>query len=237
MDSAERLNVVLRENQASKQRALTVMRRLRADAYMANAIQFYEQSIRQRRAFYLLPDLLNFIAYELHPKSYLEIGVRWGRSMAQVVAESPQTEVFGFDMWIPNYAGQENPGPEFVCDQMKAAGATKSPQLISGNSHQTVPQFFRDYPGRIDIITVDGDHTYLGAKRDLDTCFANLADGGLLIFDDLYHQQFPELAGLWTEYKAKYPDYWFIEDKTATGTAIAIKPPFRRYEALFKKFG
>lgn len=232
-----RFNAILQQQQDSKRRALDIMRKLTPDSYLANALNFYETSLRNTRAFYLLPDLLNFLAREFRPKSYIEIGVRRGRSLACLMAENHDIECYGFDMWISNYAGQDNPGPDFVVDQMAIAGAKKRPTLIVGNSHQTVPTFFATHPPS-DLITVDADHTYVGAKRDLDNCFANLAPGGVLIFDDLYIPQFPELAKLWDEYKASLGgEYIFIEDRTATGTGIAIRPPFDKIEDIVRRFG
>lgn len=233
---AQQFNSLLQREQAGKRRALEIMRRLTPDSYLSNAVNFYETSLRNRRAFYLLPDLLNFLAREFQPETYIEIGVRRGRSLACLMAENPDTKCYGFDLWISNYAGQDNPGPEFVADQMLAAGAGRKPTLIVGSSSKTVPEFFRNHPPA-DLITVDADHTYIGAKRDLDICFANLAPGGMLIFDDIYHPQFPELAGLWNEYKASLAgSYIFIEDPTATGTAIAIRPPFDRVLAIVERF-
>ena len=50
----------------------------------------------------------------LRPSSYLEVGVRRGRSMAIVAARAPKCSIIGVDMWQPNYAGMENPGPGYV---------------------------------------------------------------------------------------------------------------------------
>ena len=34
--------------------------------------------------------------------------------MAMVLAACPEVEVVGFDMWMEDYAGMENPGANFV---------------------------------------------------------------------------------------------------------------------------
>ena len=42
-----------------------------------------------------------WLARELQPETYLEVGVRRGFSMAMVAARSPQVEIYGFDLWVP----------------------------------------------------------------------------------------------------------------------------------------
>jgi hypothetical protein len=114
--------------------------------------------------------------------------------MAQVLIESPQTKAFGFDLWIPDYGSIPdkgivgvNPGPEFVEQELRNAGVTLLPKLVSGSSHETLPAFFNSAgsPQSIDLIFVDGDHSVVGARKDLNTAFEHLAPGGALVFDDL----------------------------------------------------
>ncbi len=181
--------------------------------------------------------LLNWLARVLKPKNYLEIGVRRGRSMAQVLVESPDTRAFGFDLWIRDYASipeqgihTTNPGPEFVLAELTKVGVTRLPQLIRGDSHTTVPAFFKDSanPQFFDVILVDGDHTTAGARADLELTFAHLAPGGVLIFDDICHSAHPELLGLWNEFARRHTDCLFLNDFTGIGTGIALRPPFDR---------
>ncbi len=141
---------------------------------------------------------LNVLSRIIQPRHYLEIGTRLGWSMAQVLAHSPQTQVFSFDMWIQEYAGLHNPGPTFVTDIMQQITAPVIPNIhfITGNSHDTLPEFFDpdrytphfdvpNHPSEFDLITVDGDHSLEGAWMDLMAVMPHTAIGGAVVFDDL----------------------------------------------------
>lgn len=142
----------------------------------------------------------------LQPRSYLEIGVRRGWSLAQVAAEMPDVRAYGFDAWIEDYAGTANPGPGFVSAQLRSAVPKFRGQLelFHGNSHDLLPLFFQcvdlddaelarldvvrageDAPRAFDLVTVDGDHTATGAWWDLSDVAPFVALGGAIVFDDL----------------------------------------------------
>ena len=186
---------------------------------------------------------LNWFATHLKPKRYCEIGVRKGRSMAQVLVSSPDTEAYGFDMWIPGYSSDpekgivvDNPGPEFVLHQFQQLGIKKLPRFIRGNSHETVPAFYNDSanPQSFDLMLVDGDHTAQGAREDLEIAFAHLAPGGALVFDDICHPSHLDLMGVWDEFARRFPDWLFMRDESGSGTGVAFRPP---YENLFQAIG
>ncbi len=141
---------------------------------------------------------LNVLSRVIQPRHYLEIGTRLGWSLAQVLAHSPKTRVFSFDMWIQEYAGLYNPGPSFVSSMMKQITAPLVPDIhfITGNSHDTLPAFFDpehyaprfdvpNKPSEFDLITVDGDHSLEGAWMDLVATMPHIAIGGSIVFDDL----------------------------------------------------
>ncbi|MCT7965209.1 glycosyltransferase [Laspinema sp. D1] len=211
-----------------KQRVYAILTQLTSDRWMQSDLERYADPSQTNAGWFDSISFLNWYAHNFKPKHYLEVGVRRGRSLAQVLAESPQTQAYGFDLWIDNYAGVANPGPDFVCSELRKLGIQNLPTLISGNSHQTLPNFFAD-PRQIqefDLINIDGDHSYSGAKEDLEIAFAHLATGGALMFDDITHPAHPELRELWDEYREKFKDYLFIEDAFGTGTGVAFKPPF-----------
>ncbi|MGK7900468.1 MAG: class I SAM-dependent methyltransferase, partial [Hormoscilla sp.] len=214
-----------------KQRVYAIIDRLTPDYWLLrNDLTPYAEAAQAESNWFDLISFLNWYAHNFKPRNYLEVGVRRGRSLAQVLVESPETKAYGFDMWIENYAGVENPGSEFVVSELKKLGVNNLPTLIQGNSHETLPSFFAnpENPQELDLINIDGDHSYVGAKMDLDIAFAHLAPGGAVVFDDIRHHAHPELGGLWNEYKSKYKDYIFIEDSYGTGTGVAFKPPFTK---------
>ena len=146
---------------------------------------------------------ISWLAKELQPVNYLEIGVRRGFSMAMVALRSPKTEIYGFDMWIKNYADVPNPGQSFVRSEMRKIGYEKEINLIDGDSHKTLPAFFgkkqaklrdclkmkwniKNRPENFELILIDGDHSLLGAFQDLTDTIPHCAVGGVVVFDDIH---------------------------------------------------
>ena len=166
---------------------------------------------------------LNCLARRVQPASYLEIGVRRGKSMAQVVTNQPACDIVGIDLWVSPYGGVDNPGPAFVEDEMRRLGHRGLLELRSGDSRSLVPQLIAETPGRrFDIITVDGDHTDDGAWADLCATVELLRPGGWLLFDDLVHP-LHTLLPVWQRFRTEYAERLeFGENLTDhTGTAIA----------------
>ncbi|MEX1255870.1 MAG: class I SAM-dependent methyltransferase, partial [Dehalococcoidia bacterium] len=132
----------------------------------------------------------------IKPNSYLEIGLRRGRSAALVGSLRPECAIYGFDLWIPDYAGVDNPGPEFVREELRRVGHTGEVVLVSGDSHQTVPAFLRQHPDLFfDVITVDGEKSVPGVADDFANTLPRLKVGGVLIYDDLPF--FPTSRRIW----------------------------------------
>jgi predicted O-methyltransferase YrrM len=159
----------------------------------------------------------------LRPTSYLEIGVRRGRSAAIVTAASPSCAVYGFDLWIPGYAESDNPGPDFVRSELARAGHQGELVLVAGDSKLTVPAFFDKHRDLfLDLITVDGDHSVLGAAADLANTLPRLKVGGILVFDDLCSA--PLLQRVWQRIVKRDTRFvtWEFTD-AGYGVAAAIR--------------
>lgn len=161
----------------------------------------------------------------IEAEDYLEIGVRRGRSMSMVAAQRPEVNIVGFDMWLADYAGMDNPGPEFVAAELKRIGHRGTVQFVSGDSHQTVPAWFEAHPDAwFDLITVDGDHTELGARADLLTVMQRLRVGGILVFDDIAHPSHKYLLDVWQRTVADRPEFSsFAFLDLGYGVAFAVR--------------
>jgi hypothetical protein len=185
----------------------------------------YRQQLGSQRAsgYWDLACALNYFGRRLRPASYLEIGVRRGKSMAQVITGQPSCNVVAIDLWLSPYGGVDNPGPDFVRQEMSRLGHTGELQMLSGESQRVLPRFVAENPRRrFDLITVDGDHTNDGAWSDLSATVELLEPGGWLLFDDLTHP-LHTLMPVWDRFEKEYAA--IVEcarnDRDHTGTAVA----------------
>ena len=201
---------------------------LATDEFVMHLDTFYRQARKLWGDAWWHLDIVNalFAAAKLRrPARYLEIGVRRGRSAATVVRGCPSVDVFACDMWVHDYAGMDNPGEDFVRKELDRHGHTGKAIFMNGDSHELLPQLFRQQPDiNFDIITVDGDHSEQGAYDDLRNVIPRLALGGILMFDDIAHPLHPYLAGVWRRATAGNPALITYEyTETGYGIALAVR--------------
>lgn len=78
--------------------------------------------------------------------------------------------------------------------------------FVEGNSHEKeVCQQVRSEAPRdgYDMIFIDGDHSYKGAKEDFEMYYSLLAEDGIVLFDDIHTDY--GVNDLWTELVDEYP--------------------------------
>jgi predicted O-methyltransferase YrrM len=201
---------------------------LATDEYVKYLDAFYRECIKRFGSNWYYMDIVNVLyaaSKTIQPHTYLEIGVRRGRSVCTVARGCPDVNVVAFDMWLQGYAGMDNPGPEFVKSELKKHGHTGEVSFINGNSHQTIPAFFSQNPqAMFDMITVDGDHAEAGALDDLKNVIPHLSVGGVLIFDDIAHPAHPYLLNVWKKAMAMFPFLTSFEfTELGYGVAFAIR--------------
>lgn len=185
--------------------------------YGARTLDLIKGANPETRAF------MTFLARQIVPESFLEVGVRRGWSTAAVVLASPECEVYAFDEWHENYGGAANPGPAFVTSELAKFGYQKSITFVSGDSHKTLPAFFSENPTKMfDMILVDGDHSVDGAMQDLRDTMPHINVGGVMVFDDIV-----DCAGLqdvWDSLKNIYPNFrYFSYRGSKPGVAFAVR--------------
>ena len=210
------------------QDVLAVTQLLEPDDYLVHIRNFYKEGIKRFGGDWRYADILTTLSAATSlgkPKRYMEIGVRRGRSMAIVGALQRECEIYGFDMWIENYAGMPNPGTSFVQREMQRVGHRGKLILITGNSHETLPAFFKGNPDiAFDLITVDGDHTEEGAAQDIADVLPYLSVGGMIVFDDICHPAHPELLDVWNRLIGKNPHFAsYTYEDLGFGVALAIR--------------
>lgn len=208
-------------------RVLGISERLEADRYLEFIKNYYREGLRNFGEKWVYADIntvLYGICKNIRVQSYLEIGVRRGRSMAVVATQSPDCRIVGFDLWIQNYAGLANPGKEFVKKELLKVDYRGEIEFIDGDSKKTVPQYFRAHPDAyFDLVTVDGDHSIGGAITDLKNVIPRIKVGGILVFDDICSYEHPYLKKVWEKMIVKdkrFSSYAFTELGLGVGFAI-----------------
>jgi predicted O-methyltransferase YrrM len=145
--------------------------------------------------------------------------------MGEVAAAAPSCAIIGFDLWVQEYASMPNPGPDFVKDELRRIGHTGEIELISGDSHETVPKFLASNPNAFfDLVTVDGDHSRHGAGQDLAHVLPRLRIGGVIVFDDIAHPAHPYLLNVWqklVQSDSRFGTWQFTE--LGYGVALAVR--------------
>ena len=233
-DEAVNLDTVIAAAQEvrTKESLLEVFAKLDPDEYIGRFCESYRRAIDRFGPGWKYLDLwslLHAYASVAKPKRYLEIGTRRGHSLAAVCGGLPpdalaELEVVACDLWVTDYAGAENPGPDFVTGQVARLGYTRPIRYLSGSSHELIPELLGDGSETFDLITVDGDHSRDGALADLNHVVGSLRIGGLLVFDDICHPQHPYLHEAWTTAIAHRPELeTYTNLRDGTGTAAAIR--------------
>jgi hypothetical protein len=213
---------------AAVRNALEVLGKLTPDRYHAFVTEFYHTGLERFGDSWVYADIntvLLGLSRRLRPTSYLEIGVRRGRSMAMLASQSPDCGIVGFDLWIENYAGMENPGEKLVRSELARVGYRGEAVFVAGDSRETVPRYLAENPGRtFDIITVDGDHSVEGARADLLNVIPRLNVGGVLVFDDIVNQDHRELGPLWDELVGADPQFAsYSFSEVGFGVSLAVR--------------
>jgi predicted O-methyltransferase YrrM len=205
---------------------LSVLEALEPDSYSVYVSTYLKEGFEKFGPDWSYLDILNVLVActeLIQPRAYLEIGVRRGRSIAMVAHTAPRVDLYGFDMWAANYAGMENPGPEFVESELRKIGATGRIEFVSGNSHETLPNFFAENPElQLDLVTVDGDHSDEGTREDLMTVLPKIAPGGALVFDDVSHPLHPNLHNVWSSALEDCGLRFVSRAYTALGYGVAV---------------
>lgn len=99
--------------------------------------------------------------------------------------------------------------------------------LIRGDSHSAeVQSAVRDVLGRekLDLLFIDGDHSYTGVKQDFENYMPMVARGGVIALHDIaeHVDQTCEVARFWNELKSQYQTEEIIEDRQQGWAGIGV---------------
>ena len=97
--------------------------------------------------------------------------------------------------------------------------------FFNGDSKKTIPKFKKDNPKLFfDLICIDGDHSYFGAKSDLSNVIDMIKIGGFLVFDDTNSFEHPYLKNVWKKNIKKRDNFICKEfNELGLGVSIAVR--------------
>ena len=159
----------------------------------------------------LIPALFALFAVA-RPRRYVELGVHNGMSFfaACQVSEHLQckTECVAVDSWVGDPHASFHSSEVF--DEFKSNLMTNYPDgfFVQGMFSQAV-NCFED--GSIDILHIDGYHTYEAVKSDFEGWIAKLSDAGIVIMHDInVHERNFGVWQFWEELCSRYVGLSFM---------------------------
>ena len=146
------------------------------------------------------------------PKVLVEIGTDQGETFALFCQICPQdSTLVSIDL----------PGGSFGSNNANAqklkSGAKGNQQIhcILGDSHsEKTKTDLLEIIDKIDVLLIDGDHTYEGVKKDFEMYSPLMNNGGLIFFHDILFHPFNhgcEVNLFWRQLKEKYETQEFID--------------------------
>lgn len=189
----------------------------------------------------------------LEPRSYVELGAHKGDSYCAfcqaVVKLGLPTRCHAVDTWSGDlhtsaYAGS-------VHDELKAwhdARYARFSTLMRMRFDEAAAAFA---PGSVDLLHIDGTHTYEAVRHDFETWLPKMSERGVILFHDTnVHSETYGVWKLWQEIRDRHPHFEFLHGNglgvLATGPALPAK--FRAFlefashnpdavRSLFEAFG
>ena len=152
-------------------------------------------------------DLLHFV----RPARLVELGSQYGCSLftfCQAVRDFKlDTEINAVDMWSGDI-GAEMSGEEVYALVQKTA-ATYYPEvnlhLFQMRFDQALPEFADE---SIDILHIDGGHTFEDVERDFTTWLPKLKENGIVLFHDVYSPIDQGSCDHWEKTRKEYDCYF-----------------------------
>lgn len=120
----------------------------------------------------------------------LSVGAGAGTASAAVLSAFPQAIVFSVD---------RRPIPE-EADNLRACGldASRVLRILADTRHIVWPAACH-----VDLLILDGQHTDVGVRRELDTFLPALRSGAFVLVHDCYHPNLPGLGEMVDAYLSR----------------------------------
>jgi hypothetical protein len=161
----------------------------------------------------------------MKPGRIVELGTFKGTSfysMLQAVKDDRlNSEVFAIDSW----EGDEHAG--FYGKDIYDGVTQIVREYYSNQNARLIKKYFDDAldefeESTIDLLHIDGLHTYEAVKGDFEHWLPKLANEGTIFFHDIKVADFG-VWKVWNELKNKYPDFYFLDFSHSYGLGVMTR--------------
>jgi cephalosporin hydroxylase len=199
-----------------------------ADESVARVVDFAltERAIAVQQVPSEIREFADLVA-ELKPRTTLEIGTSRGGSLFILCRlTAPDGTIVSVDMPGAGYGEAYTPAHARLFELFPSRRQSLS--LVKADSHspETRKQVEGLLKGKpVDLLFIDGDHSYEGVKKDFEMYSPFVADGGMIGFHDIaVHTKFPncEVDRFWNEIKPSFRHREIIEDRKQGWAGIGI---------------
>lgn len=215
------LSVAMTGKNRYQEEMLAIMKKLKAvnpgDAYYENYLGMIK---KYGPEFFDTYHLIHAIGEYFMPKRILEIGVRTGISLCQLLVSHNADDkvekivcVDPFDHWT---------SANLVRANLMALDLNESKvKILTMRSEE----FFKMATDKFDYILVDGDHEKKAARMDLEAAHMMLERGGVIVFDDISTNEGEcGLITEWGDFMEKHgKEYFSCVRMEGKGVAWAVK--------------
>jgi predicted O-methyltransferase YrrM len=162
-----------------------------------------------------------------NPKTLVEIGTHAGGTFFVLCrCADPHATVISIDLPGAQFSGGQ---PKFIDSLLpRMPLETQSFHALRSDSHHPGSSAWlaKLLQGReVDVMLIDGDHTYDGVKKDFDMYSPFVRKGGIVAFHDVVkHTNDPdcEVDKFWEEVKTRYKHQELIEDPAQGWAGVGV---------------
>jgi len=158
-------------------------------------------------------------------RNVLEIGSANGGTLFMIAKTvRPDSRIISLDFGYTKFAGLLLLAKLILFKSFLKTGKVT---VINADSHkdETRIKVIREMHGALDLLFIDGDHSYEGVKKDFEMYQKLVRKGGLIAFHDImkYTPEYDSGAKrLWGEIKGDYDYIEIIKDTEQDGYGIGI---------------
>jgi predicted O-methyltransferase YrrM/predicted SAM-dependent methyltransferase len=206
-------------------KVLEAWSRIQIDEPIKYRYKDIENYLKNGKPFWNIHVALAYTTIKLKPRTYLEVGVRIGGSMVQVLNAGNLISVTAVDLWAGEYANLPNT-LEYTKQQLlefeNKSGKSVNIQFLKGKSQNILKNLISKNK-KYELITIDGDHNYDGAEKDLEAALLLLDDKGAIVFDDIIHPSHKYLLDLAYTFAERHKLQYVINTFQDNGCIIFLK--------------